>query len=424
MVLGRSALDLPYFTERICGICSSAHALTASLALEQALGIAVPPNGQLLRNLNFAADVLQNHISHFYLLAAPDYFRGPDIAPFLPHQEGEYRLSENEETQFAEHYFHSFDICRYTHAAFTILGGKAPHGHGIVPGGSTADISYERISSYKSYLNKVNDFIENIMIPDIELLFQRYPEMIDEGEGPGNYLSFGGFFSPIEGGIFSQGVVIQGKSEAFDEKLITEEVTTAWYKQHPALYPANENTEPDRSQAKGYSWVKAPRYRGYPMEMGPLARAIIAGDKVPGRGALSRLWARTHEAKKIASLCFQWLEQLNPGAPALSTKISSESGVGVGLHEVMRGSLGHWVAVEDMRITHCQIVTPSAWNFSSRDSSGNRSACESALLNTKYDAKDQDFQKIGAVIRSFDPCFSCTVHLIENDNLREFAVKI
>src|SRR5690554_5841976 len=89
ILVGRPAFDMPYYTQRICGICSSAHAITAAYAVEQAMGIQVPPNGHLLRNLIVASDFLQNHLRHFYLLSMPDFFRGPDIPPFVPHLEGD-----------------------------------------------------------------------------------------------------------------------------------------------------------------------------------------------------------------------------------------------------------------------------------------------------------------------------------------------
>jgi len=101
-----------------------------------------------------------------------------------------------------------------------------------------------------------------------------------------------------------------------------------------------EDTIPDRSQPKGYTWVKSPRYRGQPVEVGPLARAIINKEEVIGQGALARTWARTMELKKIAKTALEWLNRLEPGSETLDTKIGQDSGVGIGLHEAMRGSLG------------------------------------------------------------------------------------
>lgn len=415
ILIGRPAMDMPYYTQRICGICSSAHAVTAALAVEQALGMTVPKNGKLLRNLILASDFLQNHLRHLYILAMPDYFKGPDLAPFLPHSDGDLRLSPAEDAKMTEHYFKAFEVSRQAHAAFGVFGGKAPHGHGIVAGGVTSEVDADKISRYRGYLMQIVKFLDETVIPDVNLIAERYPEYVDLGQGNGNYFSVGGFTEIDGSNLFPEGTVIQGKKGHFDEKQVTEDVTTAWYKQTGPLYPGKGQTIPDRGQPKGYTWVKAPRYQGLPMEVGPLARAIVSGDKIIGHGAIGRLWARTMEAKKIALAALGWLERLIPGEPTVDTKITQDYGIGVGLQEAMRGGLGHWVAIENGRVKHYQIVTPSAWNFSSRDEEGNRSVGENSLLDLKV---SEDLREAGRIIRSYDPCFSCTVHLLEGEQKR------
>ena len=422
ILIGRSALDMPYYTQRICGICSSAHAVTASLAVEQALGMRVPPNGLLIRNLILTSDLIQNHIRHLYLYAMPDYFRGPDIAPFIPHSESDLRLSSKENTTMTEHYFKAIDISRVAHAAFAVFGGKAPHGHGLVPGGASMEVDVDRVNRYRGYLMEIMSFIDNVLLPDITLIKERYPEYIDLGKGIGNYMSVGGFPSPEGSTLFQQGVNLQGKRESFDEKQVTEDVTSAWYKPHGPLHPTEEDTIPDRSQPNGYTWVKSPRYRGQPVEVGPLARAIINKKDVIGHGALARIWARALETKKIAEIALVWLNRLEPGAETLNTKMEQDSGVGIGLHEAMRGSLGHWVSIENKRVKHYQIITPSALNFGARDENGTRSVGEASLLGLKI--QSEDLKEAGRIIRSYDPCFSCSVHIIEGENLHSLKIQV
>ena len=420
ILIGRSAMDMPYYTQRICGICSSAHAITAALAVEQALGMHVPPNGLLIRNLIVSSDLIQNHIRHLYLYAIPDYFRGPDISPFLPHSEADLRLSSQENTTMTEHYFKALDISRSAHAAFAVFGGKAPHGHGLVPGGASMEVDADKVNRYRGYMMEIISFLDNVLLPDVELIMKRYPEYINLGKGIGNYISVGGFPSPEGSTLFPQGVSLQGKRESFDEKQVTEDVTSAWYKPHAPQHPTEEDTVPDRSQPKGYTWVKSPRYRGQPVEVGPLARAIINKEEVIGQGALARIWARALETKKIALATLQWLNRLEPGSATLNTKIEQDSGVGIGLHEAMRGSLGHWISVKDGRVKHYQIITPSALNFGARDERGTRSVGESSILGLKI--ASEELKEAGRVIRSFDPCFSCSVHLIDGEKI--YALKI
>jgi len=420
ILLGRSAMDMPYYTERICGICSSAHAVTASLAVEQALGMKVPPNGLLLRNIILACDFIQNHLRHTYLYVLPDYFKGPDISPFIPHSEFDLRLSSQEDAKMTEHYFKSLEISRIAHAAFGVFGGKAPHGHGIVPGGVSIDVNADRVNRCRGYLMEVMSFIDNVLMPDIAFIKERYPEYINLGKGIGNYMSVGGFSTPEGGTLFPQGVLLQGKHEKYDDKQVTEDVSHAWYKPHAPLHPSKETTIPDYNPAKGYTWVKSPRYRGQPVEVGPLARAIIAKEDVIGLGALARVWARALEVKKITAAALGWLYRLEPGAETYNGKTGQSSGIGVGLHEVMRGSLGHWVSIENGRVKHYQIITPSAFNFSARDEAGTRSVGESSLLGLKV--KSEELKEAGRIIRSFDPCFSCSVHIISGERL--YSLKI
>lgn len=269
---------------------------------------------------------------------------------------------------------------------------------------------------------EVLSFIDNVLIPDVTLIMERYPDYIHLGKGIGNYMSVGGFPSPEGSTLFPQGVILQGKREDFAEKHVTEDVTNAWYKPHGPLHPMEEDTVPDRSQAKGYTWVKSPRYRGQPVEVGPLARAIINKEEVIGDGALARTWARALELKKIAKTTLEWLNRLEPGSETLNRKMGQDSGVGIGLHEAMRGALGHWISVENGRVKHYQIVTPSALNFGARDETGTRSVGETSLLGLKV--KSEDLKEAGRVIRSFDPCFSCSVHIIDGEKIHALKIYV
>lgn len=382
----------------------------------------VPPNGLFVRNLILASDYIQNHIRHLYLYALPDYFLGPDIAPFIPHSESDLRLSSQENTTLTEHYFAAIDVSRAAHAAFAVFGGKAPHGHGIVPGGASMGVDADKVNRYRGYIMEVLSFLDNVLLSDVDMIIKRYPDYVDLGHGNGNYMSVGGFPSPEGSTLFSQGVVLQDERESFDEKRVTEDVTRAWYKPHGPLHPSEEDTIPDYSQPKGYTWVKSPRYSGQPVEVGPLARAIINKEKVIGHGALARIWARSQEIKKLAQATLVWLDRLEPGAETLSRTIAQDSGSSVGLHEAMRGFLGHWISVKEGRVRHYQIVTPSAFNFGARDESGTRSVGESSLLGLKVPS--EDLKEAGRVIRSFDPCFSCSVHIIDGEKVRNLRVQV
>lgn len=414
---GRDPRDAAYLTERICGICSTAHAIASSRAIENALGIQVPDNGILLRNLSFGADLLQNHIRHFYLLTIPDFIEGPAKPPFVPRYEGGYRCSVQETERLLDSYNKHFDFARMTHEMVTIFGGKAPHQHGIIAGGATAVPSVDKIQKFMSMLDKVLEFILSRMIPDMETLARVYEEYYQLGRGYGNLLAYGNFAIPGKKDEFvmPSGVLTDGKITPLDPDKIREHVHNAWYKQTEPTHPSEEATDPDPDKESGYSWVKAPRYDGKPYETNPIAHLWMKGDYRNGISVMDRMMARVLEAKQVAGYMKQWLKELVPGLPVYQPFDMPDKEVeGVGYTGAMRGALAHWVRFRGKKILNYQIVTPSAWVCSPRDDKGNRGPVEEALVGTPI-ADIKNPIEVGRVARSFDPCLACAVHIIKPD---------
>lgn len=98
-----------------------------------------------------------------------------------------------------------------------------------------------------------------------------------------------------------------------------------------------------------------------------------------------------------------------------------DTGVGVGLTDAMRGPLGHWLKIEGGEIEHYQIVTPTAWNFSPRDNNGQRGPAEEALIGLGVNDPDGSIEA-ARVLHSFDPCFSCAIHLIRDNKLTKHII--
>ena len=240
---GRDPRDAVYLTQRICGICSTAHGMASSLTLEDAFKIKPPRNGIIVRNLIFGADLLQNHIRQFYFLTIPDFVRGPDRPPFVPRYEVDYRLSQAESEKIYENYMESIQMSRMAHDMVTIFGGKIPHNHGILPGGATVAPTGDNIRMFLSMLLKVQSFIENKMMADLEKIATAYDDYYKIGIGTGNLMAFGMFPHPDKKDefYFEPGVIIGGKREKLDAKAITEHVKYSWYKDSPPLHPEKEN---------------------------------------------------------------------------------------------------------------------------------------------------------------------------------------
>lgn len=417
MLKGRDPRDAVYLTQRICGICSSAHAMAASKALENAFDIDVPANGRLMRNITFGADILQNHIRHLYVLAIPDYISSPGIGPTAK-KAADLRLPPAIDSRIKENYLEALQISDLAHKAVAVFGGKAPHLQSILPGGITEHASAERILRFQSLVDILYKFITEKMIPDLEDIAHYYDDYFKIGRGYGNLLSYGLFVNGNNsGGVSPAGVVIGGeKQEQFSPGEITQEIARSWYRgNEEPLLPPQEESRPQPGKEDAYSWIKAPRYKNLPFEGGPLARMWLAGLYKRGISVMDRLLARALEAKVVAEYINEMLKQVVPSRPVINwVDPLPSAGEGIGLTDSMRGPLAHYTFIRNSRITKYRIVTPSAWNLSPRDGKGRRGPLEEALIGTPVEDSENPVE-VGRVVRSYDPCISCAVHVLQRD---------
>ncbi len=424
MLVGRDIRDAALFAQRICGICSSAHAVAEALALQQATGLAPTANGQHLTNLILAADTIQNHLRHFYLLTMPDYAAMPDTPPWTPHPaKHDLRLPPQATAALQDHLSAAINVSALAHELMAMFGAKAPHQQTILVTGVTRQIDADTVKAATALLREIRYFVEGAHLPDAQLLAAHYPDYRAIGKSGGNFMSYGMFPAPVTGQrAFKAGVVTGGGPvEPLDASLISEDVRYSWYRDASGGPPGAADTVPDRDKPDAYSWTKAPRYKGLAFESGPLARGILNGEYRQGTGAIDRLVARAQEALKICRLAESWLAQLVPGQPTVRPYELPPIGEGAGLTDVMRGALGHWLKFADGKILHHQIVTPTTWKFSPRDARGQRGPIEQALVGTPV-ADPGSLVEVGRVIRSFDPCFTCAVHVINAPNAKPLII--
>lgn len=412
MLRGRPPMDAIYFTQRICGICSSAHSTAAALALEQAFGVIPQEQGRYLRDITHACEFLQNHIRHFYQFTVPDYVRLPDYSALFEARGTDFRLPKETNDRIARHYFDSLAVSRSAHTMLAVLGGKAPHNHGIFIGGITTQATVDKIVAMRSILHNIREFVETAMLPDAYSIAQYYADYYHIGGGYDTLLTYGCFddYKTLGTLYVDPLVYIEGEVRPFDLNGITEETEHAWYVQPPEIYtPFETVVQPDAGKADAYSWVKAPRYFGRPCEVGPLARLWLAGEYQNGISAMDRTIARVLETRKIVDIVDTLLNNLVPDISVQSIYTVPESARGVGLVDTTRGALGHWLEIEDQTISLYQIITPSAWNLSTQ--TGNiKGTGEMALMDT-YIADIDNPMELGRIIRSFDPCVSCATHV-------------
>ena len=461
---GRDPRDAQVITQRICGVCPQSHGIAAALNLDSAFGIAdkIPENARIIRNLIQGAHIVQDHILHFYHLTALDYVNVADVAsyegnnselnsikdfiargelgPFFPRYEGDYRLSPELNQQAVAHYVKALEIRRTGHEMVSIFSGKIPHSVGVVPGGVTSVPTTDNIMAFLWKLRVLQDFIDNVYIPDVLAVAGAYMDYAEIGVGCRNLLSYGGFDLVGDNPdytrrnrLFQQGTLSSDlKTGDLDTDKIAEYVRYSWYEDDTTgRHPAQGETTPRYGKDGAYSWVKAPRYDGKVYEVGPLARVAVAYARGDARmtelvnGALNQLkaspsalfsvmgrhLARALSAKFIADTMDQWLLALKPGEPTFVEYEIPDQATGMGLTEAARGALGHWIEIEDKKIANYQCVVPTTWNVSPMDDSGNHGPIEQAIIGTGVKDESNPFE-IVRIIRSFDPCLACAVHMV------------
>ena len=361
---GRDPRDAPHIVQRICGVCPVGHGTASMLCLDDAFSVKPPPNGRIVRNLIQGANYLQSHILHFYHLAALDYVKGPDTAPFIPRYEGDYRLPKAVNDKAVEHYIQALTIRKKAQEMLAVFGAKMPHVTVFTAGGVTERVTVENIAKFRQYLQEITSFIESVYIPDVLAVAGVYgDDGFSIGAGCMNMLAYGGFRLTDEDDpdgqrqLFRRGRYIKGQYGPFDHKKITEDVRHSWFADHSTgKYPGEGETAPHPEKGDAYSWLKAPRYDGQPYEVGPLARMLVNGQKdVVGLGdkaysVLGRHFARAIETKIVAQAMSEWLDRLEPDQPTFAPFNIPKEGKGMGLHEAPRGALGHWIEIKDYRI--------------------------------------------------------------------------
>ncbi len=525
---GRDPRDAWAFAERICGVCTTVHALASVRCVEDALGIHVPANAESIRNIMYLTQMVQDHVIHFYHLHALDWVdvvsalsADPKATAELAHKvspswqkssvgyftdiaatlkrfadSGQlgifanaywgnpaYKLPPEANLMAVAHYLEALKWQKEIIKIHTVFGGKNPHPNYIVGGMASAinlqgasAINMERLNLVREKILEAIDIVDQLYVPDLLAIASFYPEWASIGGGLSNYMCYGDVpqngLADVSGYRFPRGIVLdRNLSEVHevdpkDPEQIREEIAHSWYS-YPtgpkSLHPWEGHTEPNYTGPKppyeqldengAYSWLKTPRWRGKPMEVGPLARLIVGyasgqseikavvDDAVARLGvpltALFSTLGRTAARGLETKLAVHWLKaeydkligNLKAGdeSTADTTLWHPETWPkeckGFGFTEAPRGSLGHWIHIKDQKIENYQCVVPSTWNASPRDGAGQHGAYEASLIGTPMAVPDQPVE-ILRTVHSFDPCLACASHVYGPDGRQLAEVQI
>jgi len=303
---------------------------------------------------------------------------------------------------------------RNAHQMGAVFGGRMPSSPTLVPGGCTSDVTAAKVTQFQALLAPLRDFINNVLVPDSAAICELFPQYLTIGQGCGNLLAYGVFDQNAQGTtkLLGRGRYTDGVDVTVDVGQIVEYVGYSNYAATSGnLNPSSGQTQPVANKAGAYSWLKAPRYAGKVHEVGALARMWVNGDYRRGIGVAHRLLARSLEAKKVADAMADWLTQLVPGAATYTKPTVPAAATSIGLTEAPRGALGHWMTVAGSKISAYQVVSPTTWNCSPLDDAGQHGAVEQALIGTPVADTAQPIELL-RVVHSFDPCLSCSVHML------------
>lgn len=453
---GRSPLDAQQIIQRICGVCPVSHGLASVFAQESAYGIKVPKNGHLIRNIILASNYINSHITHFYHLSALDFvdvskilnYSGSDAlllsikswaqsevastklfpaAPFLPQYAGTYLQSPEINLGVLRNYFVALEMRALSHQLISLFGGKMPHIASLVPGGITDKVDAKKIAASHAKLQKLENFISTSYRQDVLAVAAEFDDYFSLGKGYDNHLAFGAFTEngPNSTPLFPEGLLVGGNVSGLSTSAIEESVAYSRYTDSSNRH----STIPDAEKSNAYSWIKAPRYQGKPMEVGPLARILIAykqqdpatlaavnnflassGHSLSDlNSCMGRHVARFLELEIVVKKCGEWIAALNPDEPTAHPFTLPQSGQGEGLVEAPRGALGHWIEIKNHKISRYECIVPTTWNCSPKDDNDTFGPMEYALKGTAIADADNPIEA-ARVIRSFDPCLACAVH--------------
>ncbi len=411
-----------------------------------------------------------------------------------------YKLPPEANLMAVAHYLEALAWQRDVAKLHTIFGGKNPHPNFLVGGapsaisvhpghqgqgkgphfrggaGATA-LNQVGLAEVQNIIDKMKRFVDLVYLPDTLAIAGFYKDWAGQGEGIGNFMSYGDF--PADGTddvsklLVPRGVILDRdlstvhELDLNDAEQIQEQVAHSWYDytggKERGLHPYDGETdlhytgpEPPYQHLDvddAYSWLKSPRWRGKPMEVGPLARMLLmyatGNDQakelvdytlktldVPVSAlfsTLGRTAARTLETKIFADAMQGWYDSLVANIKAGDVRTFNEElwepsswpreARGVGYTEAPRGALAHWVVIKDGKIDNYQAVVPSTWNAGPRDTAGNPGPYEAALAGHKLHDPKQPIE-ILRTIHSFDPCIACAVHVTDPEGEELVQVKV
>ena len=388
------------------------------------------------------------------------------------------RLSPEMNLILFAHYLQALEFQRRACQVVGILGGKTPHIQNLAVGGvmnainlnSLATMNMDRLGTLQSLFQEMIPFVQQAYFVDACLLAASYPEWFRYGRGVANYLAVSDL--PVDakatkfdlpGGVIMNGNLgsvrtIQDWHDQPIRAAVAEDLTHAWYSGDGAQQPWKGTTDPNYTNFQDggkYTWVKAPRYDGQPMQVGPLSNVLVGyasghpltrkwtdaafsqissvnGVKVTPdalQSTMGRYLARAIRSAMLSDLALQHWQLLTDNilkgdeTTYNPPQFPQHEIVGVGMHEAPRGTLSHWVVINKGVFSNYQAVVPTTWNASPRDQKGVPGPYETSLLANPVIDPVKPLEVLRTV-HSFDPCMACACHTLDASGHEIAQVKV
>ncbi|MEZ4519321.1 MAG: nickel-dependent hydrogenase large subunit [Chloroflexota bacterium] len=517
ILMGRDPREAWAFAQRACGVCTTVHSFASIRSVEDALNIQIPTAANLIRNLMIAQQYVHDHVMHFYHLHALDWVDVVNALQADPNETAAiqqaisnwpnasagyfadvknkvqaivdsgqlsifanaywghpaYKLPPEVNLLAVAHYLEALDWQSHVTKIHTIFGGKNPHPNFVVGGvpmpidlNSDTAFNAERLSIVKDSIDRIQQFVDQVYLPDVLAIAPYYLDYAALGEGLGNFLTWGEFpgvdHSDTSQFLVPRTVIMNRdlgniiEPDPNDMDLMKEFIARSWYTytdgDGAGLHPWSGQTEFNFTGPQPpyefleveqkYTWLKAPRWNETPMEVGPLARvlamyakgnpaaveltnSVLSALNAPVDAlfsTLGRTAARAIETKIFADEMSNILDSLIAEINAGNTSTFNgdlwepttwpRQARGFGFMEAPRGALGHWIVINGGKIENYQMVVPTTWNASPRDHKDQAGAYEMSLVGTPL-AKPEWPLEILRTIHSFDPCMACAIHMVD-----------
>jgi sulfhydrogenase subunit alpha len=388
LVVDKTPEEAVSIVPRICAICSVSHRLAAINAFERGLEVKVPPATRMLRNLMHYGEMIESNSLHVFLLALPDFLGYPNAVAMAD--------------KYADQVLRGLRLKKFGNRIMEITSARFTHGENPTVGGFHRWPTRAELLEIKSQAER--------LVPDgeatVELLRSlHYPTLMEEG------ITFMCLNPPTETyGFTGDSVLIStGEERSIDDylKLTNERVVM-------------------------HSTAKRCSYNGKPFAVGPLARMNLLGERLHGKASdafkrcYSLTWVRNplyaNQARAIEILfCLEDTVKLADKLLAARTpelKLPpTKSGKAAGAVEAPRGILYHYYEVDRGYVTNADLVIPTTQNLDAIER--HLKVAAENLLETE-EPKHKDIELLlEMIVRSYDPCVSCSVHLVDlTDNSR------